>query len=181
MRLKPTCAAPKGSAAKGFAARSYDDAAADAAALAGIAPRDAMETVLLAGMITVHTACMDCYRRAHVDDPRQRHEELRNAVRLTRAFVLLVDALHRYRGAVEADFAKNFAEQPHTKGRKGGAQKFRGTTPCNGLDRDVGAALVAARDGARRGRPQGSPLPKSACKQKLEEQPHAMAWSAPLG
>jgi hypothetical protein len=76
------------------------------AGLAGIGPRDELEGMMAAQLIAAHGAVMECYRRAMAHE-EGRDENLRHAVRLTRAFVALHGALRRYR----ADAAKAAAER----------------------------------------------------------------------
>lgn len=68
-------------------------------ALVGIGPGDELEAMAAAQLIAVHSAAMESFRQAAI--PGQ-HSEARNvtlceAVRLTRGFACLLDALGRYR------------------------------------------------------------------------------------
>ena len=70
------------------------------AALVGIGPKDEIEGMIAAQLIATHYAAMECYRRAMGSDQtfEGRHENLRQATKLTRASAALVDALNRHRG-----------------------------------------------------------------------------------
>jgi hypothetical protein len=66
--------------------------------LAGIASRDDIERMMAAELIAGHAAAMACYRGAATAESfAQRREYLNQAVRLSRAFVALVNALQRRR------------------------------------------------------------------------------------
>jgi hypothetical protein len=56
--------------------------------------------MIAAQLIATHYAAMECYRRAMGSDQtfEGRHENLRQATKLTRASAALVDALNRHRG-----------------------------------------------------------------------------------
>jgi hypothetical protein len=82
------------------------------AGLAGIAPQNETEGMMAAQLIAAHGAAMDCYRRAMIDE--ERDENLRHAHRLSRGFLALLAALHRYRASRPR--GEESAEQPHAKG-----------------------------------------------------------------
>jgi hypothetical protein len=122
--------------------------------LVGIAPRDEIERMIVAEMIAAHGAVMECYRRAGVGDDRRRLEELRNAARLSGAFVLLVKALHRYRAAAarrdtlfgrpmrhHAEGDQTLPAAGHDDRGERSPEKNRGITPCS----RVGACARPAR------------------------------------
>jgi hypothetical protein len=73
---------------------------ATVAALVGIGPKDEIEGMIAAQLIAAHYAAMECYRRAMGSDQtfEGRHENLRQATKLSRASAALVDALNRHRG-----------------------------------------------------------------------------------
>jgi hypothetical protein len=73
---------------------------ATVAGLAGIGPKDEIEGMIAAQLIAAHNAAMECYRRAMVSDQtfEGRHENLRQATKLSRASAALVEALNRHRG-----------------------------------------------------------------------------------
>jgi hypothetical protein len=79
---------------------TIDDGQIDAgiSRLVGIAPRDETEGMMAAQPIAAHSAVMECYRRAMIDEEpfrRERDENLRHANRLSRNFVLLQGALQQ--------------------------------------------------------------------------------------
>lgn len=69
-------------------------------ALAGIAPQDELEGMMVAQLLAAHNAAMESYRRAMLDDqtPAGRTENLNRANKLSRTSALLLEALMRYRG-----------------------------------------------------------------------------------
>jgi hypothetical protein len=69
-------------------------------AMMGIAPRDEIEGMLAAQMVTAHNAVMECYRRAMLDEQTFEgyRENLNQANRLSRGYTMLMDALSRHRG-----------------------------------------------------------------------------------
>jgi hypothetical protein len=70
------------------------------AAFRGIAPRDPLEGMLAAQMVTTHEAAMECFRRAHL--PNQtfegRQAALGQANKLVRSYAALLEALDKHRG-----------------------------------------------------------------------------------
>lgn len=77
------------------------DTAADAAAhrLLGIAPRDAIERMLATQMLALHSAVLDCARRAMLpgQDGATRREELNLGAKASRACAHLADTFDRRR------------------------------------------------------------------------------------
>lgn len=73
---------------------------ATVAALAGIGPKDELESMMAAQLIAAHNAAMECYRRAMIGDQtfEGRSENLNQANKLSRTFAALTDALNRHRG-----------------------------------------------------------------------------------
>jgi hypothetical protein len=68
----------------------------------GIEPRNQLETMLAAQMAAVHVASMTFARRlAHVDDILQQDSAERAFNKLTRTFVMQMEALKRYRTGAE--------------------------------------------------------------------------------
>jgi hypothetical protein len=69
-------------------------------ALAAIRPTDELEAMIAAQLLAAHNATMECYRRAMI--PQQtvegRSENLNQANKLSRTYVVLLDALNRHRG-----------------------------------------------------------------------------------
>ena len=73
---------------------------AAAAALAGIKPKDEVEGMLAAQMVAAHSATMECYRRAMLNEQtfEGRKESLNQANKLSRTYTMQMDALSRHRG-----------------------------------------------------------------------------------
>ena len=74
--------------------------AAAMTAMAALAPRDELESMLGAQMIACHSASMECYRRAMLPDfgPAYRDANLEQAGKLTRCYVALLETLDQRRG-----------------------------------------------------------------------------------
>ena len=69
------------------------------AALAGIGPRDELESMLAVQMIAVHHLAMECMKRARRSQPIEgMNYHINCATKLQRTFVAQVEALNRYRG-----------------------------------------------------------------------------------
>jgi hypothetical protein len=68
--------------------------------LIGIDPKDELEGMMAAQLIAAHSAAMECYRRAMIGEQtfEGRRENLNQANKLSRSFVVLLDALNRHRG-----------------------------------------------------------------------------------
>jgi hypothetical protein len=68
--------------------------------LNGISPRDELEGMMVAQLITVHNVAMECYRRAAIPEQHAeaRRENLAQAGKLSRTFAMLIEALNRHRG-----------------------------------------------------------------------------------
>ena len=101
-----------------------DELGADARAPIGLTPRDALEAEMLASLRAAHAAAMACYRdAAHSGDDAARRESLSQAIRLTRAFAMVLDALLRRRARPDrgascgrrGGVAQESAEQPHAQ------------------------------------------------------------------
>src|SRR5262245_59966793 len=93
---------------------------ADARELAGFAPRNdpEPEAAMLAALRAPHAAAMASFRdAARSDDAAARRESLSQAIRLTRRFALLLDALRRRRAphGRRGGVAQESAEQPHAR------------------------------------------------------------------
>jgi len=73
---------------------------AAAEAMCGIRPRDELEGMMVAQLIAAHNAAMECHRRAMLEDQTfsGRHENLAQANKLSRTYVVLLEALNRHRG-----------------------------------------------------------------------------------
>jgi hypothetical protein len=73
---------------------------ATVAALIGIGPKDEIEGMIAAQLIAAHYTAMECYRRAMGSEQtfEGRHENLRQATKLSRTYAALLDALNRHRG-----------------------------------------------------------------------------------
>jgi len=69
-------------------------------ALAGIGPKDELEGMIAAQLVTAHNATMECYRRAMLREQttQARSENLNQANKLSRTFATLLEALNRHRG-----------------------------------------------------------------------------------
>jgi hypothetical protein len=64
----------------------------------GIKPRDSVEAMLVAQMVSVHVMAMRCaHHFAIADDPARHDSASRALARLTRTFPAQIDALNRYR------------------------------------------------------------------------------------
>jgi hypothetical protein len=64
----------------------------------GIKPRDSVEAMLVAQMVSVHTMAMRCaHQLATADDVARRDSASRALARLARTFPAQIDALNRYR------------------------------------------------------------------------------------
>ncbi len=69
------------------------------AALAGISPRDELESMLAVQMIAVHHLAMECMKRARGSQPIEgMNYHINCATKLQRTFVAQVETLNRYRG-----------------------------------------------------------------------------------
>jgi hypothetical protein len=73
---------------------------ASLAAMIGMKPRDGLEGMLIAQLLASHHAAMECYRRAMLGNQTVdgRHENLKQANRLSRTYAALMEALDRHRG-----------------------------------------------------------------------------------
>jgi hypothetical protein len=67
------------------------------AGLSGIGPRDKLEGMMAAQLVTAHNAAMECYRRAMIPEQNAeaRRENLAHAGKLSRTFATLLEALNR--------------------------------------------------------------------------------------
>jgi hypothetical protein len=81
-------------------AARHKQAGAMLVGLNGISPRDELEGMMVAQLITAHNAVMDCYRRAAIPEQHAeaRRENLAQAGKLSRTFAMLLEALNRHRG-----------------------------------------------------------------------------------
>jgi hypothetical protein len=68
--------------------------------LIGIAPRDELEGMMAAQLVACHSAAMECYRRAMIDEQtfEGRKENLAQANKLSRTYATLLETLNRHRG-----------------------------------------------------------------------------------
>jgi hypothetical protein len=73
---------------------------ATVAALVGIGPKDELEGMIAAQLVSCHNATMECYRRSMLSEQtfEGRQENLNQANKLSRTYATLVDALNRHRG-----------------------------------------------------------------------------------
>jgi hypothetical protein len=81
-------------------AARHKQAGAMLVGLNGISPRDELEGMMVAQLITAHNAAMECYRRAMIPEQHAeaRRENLAHAGKLSRTFATLLEALNRHRG-----------------------------------------------------------------------------------
>ena len=70
------------------------------AGLIGISPASELEGMLVAQLLATHYATMECYRRSMILNQtfEGRSEALKQAVKLSRTFAALLEALNRHRG-----------------------------------------------------------------------------------
>ena len=70
------------------------------AAIKGAKPQDELEGMLAAQLVAAHSATMECYRRAMIQDQtfEGRKENLNQANKLSRSYATLLQALNHYRG-----------------------------------------------------------------------------------
>jgi hypothetical protein len=73
---------------------------ATVAALVGIGPKDEIEGMIAAQLIACHAASMECFRIAMYPEQNfdARHENLKQATKLSRTYAILLEALNRHRG-----------------------------------------------------------------------------------
>lgn len=73
---------------------------AAAVAMGGVQPRDEVEGMLAAQLVATHSAAMECYRRAMIEEQsfEGRRENLNQANKLVRSYASLLEALDRHRG-----------------------------------------------------------------------------------
>jgi hypothetical protein len=90
-----------------------DDIDAVVAGLAGIAPQDEFEGMMAAQLVAGHGTLMECYARAALG--AERDESLRQAARLSRAFVQVMGALRRHRIDAGQGRQQKSEKQPHAK------------------------------------------------------------------
>jgi hypothetical protein len=114
------------------------------AAMMGIEPRDEIEGMLAAQMVATHSAAMECYRRAMLDNQtfEGRRENLNQANKLTRSYATLMEALNRHRGKGQQ---KVTVEHVHV--HQGGQAIVGNVTPGGGVsskleDQPVAPALT---------------------------------------
>jgi hypothetical protein len=69
-------------------------------AMFGIKPQDELEGMLGAQMVAVHSAAMECFRRAMLKEQtfEGRRENLSQANKLVRSYATLLEALNKHRG-----------------------------------------------------------------------------------
>jgi hypothetical protein len=113
------------------------------AGMMGIEPRDEIEGMLAAQMVATHSAAMECYRRAMLDNQtfEGRRENLNQANKLTRSYATLMEALNRHRGKGQQ---KVTVEHVHV--HQGGQAIVGNVTPGGGVsskleDQPVATAL----------------------------------------
>ncbi|MDF3047312.1 MAG: hypothetical protein K0R73_430 [Candidatus Midichloriaceae bacterium] len=69
-------------------------------AMSGAKPNDELEGMLVGQMIALHSASMECFRRAMLPDQdfEVRQASLSQGNKLSRSYAILLDTLDRYRG-----------------------------------------------------------------------------------
>jgi hypothetical protein len=113
------------------------------AAIAGIEPRDEIEGMLVAQLIASHNAAMECYRHAMLRNQTfdGRHENLKQATKLSRTYAALTEALDRHRGKGQQRIT---VEHVHVHA---GAQAIVGAvTSRGGGDQQCGEPTNAIRE-----------------------------------
>ncbi len=70
------------------------------ALMRGMQPNDEIEGMIIAQMIAMHNASMECLRRAMISEQTfaGRGQNLNCATKLSRSYAALLDSLNRYRG-----------------------------------------------------------------------------------
>jgi hypothetical protein len=128
------------------------------AAIAGIEPRDEIEGMLVAQLIASHNAAMECYERAMLRKQTfdGRHENLKQATKLSRTYAALTEALDRHRGKGQQRIT---VEHVHVHA---GAQAIVGAvTSRGGGDQQSGEPTNAIREVTHEpGTPMRSPDPE---------------------
>lgn len=131
-------------------------------ALIGIKPRDKLEGMLAAQMIAVHSAAMECYRRAMLKEQsfEGRQASLNQANKLSRTYSTLLEALDKHRGK-----GQQVVRVEHVTVQAGGQAIVGAVTPGDGDaaksgDRAHAQRLAHAPEPAlRRPDPQRQPVP----------------------
>ena len=134
----------------------FDAAITGLADLVRISPHDEMERMIAAQLVAAHAATMDCYRRSRTSDVDKRRENLNQANKLSRAFVMLLGALDRNRGKVDERVAARLVPSG-------------GHSPS----RPEARAKVPSHDAS-------GPAETGAADKKSEKQPHAKPTAPPL-
>jgi hypothetical protein len=128
------------------------------AAIVGIEPRDEIEGMLVAQLIASHNAATECYRHAMLRNQTfdGRHENLKQATKLSRTYAALTEALDRHRGKGQQRIT---VEHVHVHA---GAQAIVGAvTSRGGGDQQSGEPTNAIREVTHEpGTPMRSPDPE---------------------
>ena len=128
------------------------------AAIVGIEPRDEIAGMLVAQLIASHNAAMECYERAmrRKQNFDGRHENLKQATKLSRTYAALTEALDRHRGKGQQRIT---VEHVHVHA---GAQAIVGAvTSRGGGDQQSGEPTNAIREVIHEpGTPMRSPDPE---------------------
>jgi hypothetical protein len=127
--------------------------------VASIQPKDAIETMLVAQMVSVHVMAMRCaWRLASADDIARQDSAARALGRLARTFPAQIEALNRYRHNGEtAITVQNLSVQDGGKAIVGNL-----TQHARVIVADPGAALAPAGARKVRAREAGKPEPVPA-------------------
>ena len=145
----------------------FDTAIGGLADLVRMSPHDEMERMVAAQLVAAHAATMDCYRRSRTTNLEQRRENLSHANKLTRAFAILLGALHRNRDKLD----DNGGTRPAPSG--GDAPGRPDASPHLAAGGVSHTSETVAREKSEEQPLAGTQHAKS------EEQPHAMPGGAP--
>jgi hypothetical protein len=101
-------------------------------AMEAMKPRDELEGMLCAQLIAIHSAAMECYRRAMISNQtfEGRQDNLNQASMLSRNFVAMMDALDRHRGKGQQRITVE-----HVNVHAGGQAIVGNVTPSDGSSR----------------------------------------------
>ena len=121
----------------------------------GLKPRDSVEAMLVAQMVSVHVMAMRCaHHLAHADDLAQHDSAARALGRLARTFPAQIEALNRYRSQGEpAITVQNVSVADGGKAIVGNVTQHARVIVS---DKSAGAAAQAAQRPARARRRRGS-------------------------
>lgn len=127
-------------------------------AMEGMKPRDELEGMLIAQLIAIHNAAMECCRRAMLGNqtPQGRQENLSQVNKLSRTCAALTDALERHRGKGQQRITVE-----HVNVHAGGQAIVGAVTPRDGSSRRSEEQTRATREITNEpGIPMRSPDPQ---------------------